>query len=132
MGTRRKRLGAGGSPPSVYGGAGNDVWGWTDPVTKKEWPIAGRSDGTSFVDMSDPKNPTYAGCFDDDGYTHDVQCVVYSGPDERYHGRELCFAANPSSAVVDALTIVDVTDKANPEMVGQVFEGAPNTYSHQG
>ena len=85
------------------------------------------------VDIRDPKNPTYAGCFDNDGYTHDVQCVIYSGPDERYHGRELCFASNPSSPQVsDALTIVDVTDKSSPELVGKVFEGEPNTYSHQG
>jgi choice-of-anchor B domain-containing protein len=234
----------GGGPGSIYGGPGNDVWGWTDPQTGKEWVIAGRSNGTSFVDISDPKNPvfvanlpaagvtelhsdmkvykdhafivkdhrdngiqvfdltrlrdidyddapitvdedafyagisnahniainedtgfayavgatrdvagvpachdgglhmvdirepknpTFAGCFDDDGYTHDVECVIYNGPDDRYQGRELCFAANPSSPeVVDALTIVDVTDKSSPVLVGKVFEGEPNTYSHQG
>ncbi|HEX6208811.1 MAG TPA: choice-of-anchor B family protein, partial [Actinomycetota bacterium] len=89
--------------------------------------------GLHMVDIRDPKNPTYAGCFDDDGYTHDGQCVVYRGPDERYQGRELCFAANPSSpGVGDAVTIVDVTDKSNPVLVGKVFEGEPNTYSHQG
>jgi len=89
--------------------------------------------GLHMVDIRDPKNPTFAGCFDDDGYTHDVQCVIYHGPDVRYQGRELCFAANPSSPVVgDALTIVDVTDKSNPVLVGKVFEGEPNTYSHQG
>jgi choice-of-anchor B domain-containing protein len=89
--------------------------------------------GLHIVDIRDPKNPTYAGCFDDDGYTHDVQCVIYHGPDVTYQGRELCFASNPSSpTLADALTIVDVTDKSNPVMVGQVFEGEPNTYSHQG
>jgi choice-of-anchor B domain-containing protein len=234
----------GGGPGSIYGGPGNDVWGWTDPETHTEWVIAGRSNGTSFinarnptnpvfvanlpshgetelhsdikvykdhafivkdgsgngiqvfdltrlrdidnddapvtvdadavyegisnahdiainedtgfayavgatgdvagvppchdgglhmVDIHDPLNPTFAGCFDDDGYTHDVQCVIYHGPDVRYQGRELCFAANPSSpAVGDAVTIVDVTDKSNPVLVGQVFEGEPATYSHQG
>jgi choice-of-anchor B domain-containing protein len=35
----------------------NDIWGWTDPVTKKEWALVGRRDGTTFVDMSDPANP---------------------------------------------------------------------------
>jgi choice-of-anchor B domain-containing protein len=89
--------------------------------------------GLHMVDIREPQNPTFAGCFDDDGYTHDAQCVVYRGPDTRYRGRELCFAANPSSpGVVDALTIVDVTDKSNPVLVGKVFEGEPNTYSHQG
>ena len=88
--------------------------------------------GLHIVDIRDPKNPTFAGCFDDEGYVHDTQCVVYRGPDAGYQGRELCFNANPSSSVGEALTIVDVTDHANPVMVGQVFEGEPDTYSHQG
>lgn len=39
----------------------NDVWGWTDPETGKEWVIAGRFDGTSFIDISDPANPVFVG-----------------------------------------------------------------------
>ena len=39
----------------------NDVWGWTDPVTGKEWAIVGRYDGTSFIDLSDPTHPVYVG-----------------------------------------------------------------------
>lgn len=39
----------------------NDVWGWTDPVTGTEWALVGRYDGTSFIDLSDPANPVYAG-----------------------------------------------------------------------
>ena len=39
----------------------NDVWGWTDPVTGTEWALVGRYDGTSFIDLSDPSNPVYAG-----------------------------------------------------------------------
>src|SRR5690606_31553003 len=35
----------------------NDVWGWTDPETGKEYALVGRVDGTSFVDISDPANP---------------------------------------------------------------------------
>jgi choice-of-anchor B domain-containing protein len=35
----------------------NDVWGWTDPRTGKEWAIVGRRDGTTFVDLSNPTNP---------------------------------------------------------------------------
>jgi choice-of-anchor B domain-containing protein len=38
----------------------NDVWGWTDPVTGKEWALVGRMDGTSFIDLSDPSNPVFA------------------------------------------------------------------------
>ncbi len=39
----------------------NDVWGWTDPETGTEWALVGRYDGTSFIDLSDPANPVYAG-----------------------------------------------------------------------
>ena len=37
----------------------NDVWGWTDPETDKEYAIVGRSNGTSFIDVTDPMNPVY-------------------------------------------------------------------------
>jgi choice-of-anchor B domain-containing protein len=39
----------------------NDIWGWTDSVTNKEYAIVGRTDGTSFVDVSNPSNPVYVG-----------------------------------------------------------------------
>ena len=39
----------------------NDIWGWTDPETGKEYALVGRMDGTSFVDVSDPENPVYLG-----------------------------------------------------------------------
>lgn len=37
----------------------NDVWGWTDPETDREYAIIGRSDGTSFIDVSDPSAPVF-------------------------------------------------------------------------
>ena len=45
----------------IGGGNGNDVWGWTDPVTGKEYAIMGLTTGTAFVDISDPVNPVYMG-----------------------------------------------------------------------
>jgi choice-of-anchor B domain-containing protein len=39
----------------------NDVWGWTDAGTGKEWAIVGRYDGTSFIDISNPSAPRYVG-----------------------------------------------------------------------
>jgi choice-of-anchor B domain-containing protein len=38
-----------------------DIWGWEDPDTGKEWVLLGRTDGTAFVDISDPGNPVYVG-----------------------------------------------------------------------
>ena len=213
--------------PALGGGEGNDSWGWTDPKTQREYAIVGRSSGTSFVDITNPRRPVvignlpahgvaspwrdikvhknhafivseasgsglqiydmrdlrkrngiprtlsesafygdfsrahniainettgyayvvganncagglhmvdistpqdpqFAGCFANDGYTHDVQCVVYDGPDVTYVGRELCFASNE-----DTLTIVDVTDKAAPVQVARkAYVGYG--YVHQG
>jgi choice-of-anchor B domain-containing protein len=39
----------------------NDVWGWTDPQTGREYAVVGRSEGTSFVDVTDPSRPVYLG-----------------------------------------------------------------------
>lgn len=46
---------------TIGGGSGSDIWGWTDPVTGHEWAIVGRSNGTAFVDITDPANPVYVG-----------------------------------------------------------------------
>jgi choice-of-anchor B domain-containing protein len=82
--------------------------------------------GLHMVDISNPKDPQFVGCYQEDGYTHDAQCVVYAGPDSRYTGKEICLAYNE-----DSLTIVDVSNKNNPVMVSRVvYEGV--AYSHQG
>ena len=39
----------------------NDVWGWSDPQTGREFAIVGRTDGTSFVDVTEPNAPVYIG-----------------------------------------------------------------------
>jgi choice-of-anchor B domain-containing protein len=39
----------------------NDVWGWTDPESGREYALVGRTDGTSFVDISDPLQPVTIG-----------------------------------------------------------------------
>ncbi len=36
-----------------------DHWGWRDPETGRDYVLVGRSDGTAFVDITDPSNPVY-------------------------------------------------------------------------
>lgn len=82
--------------------------------------------GLHMVDVSAPATPTFAGCFAEDGYTHDVECEVYDGPDAKHRGSEICFASNE-----DTVTIVDVTDKDDPEMLSRTgYDSA--AYTHQG
>ena len=45
----------------IGGGTGNDLWGWTDPVTGREYALVGHSTGTAFVDVSNPSAPVYLG-----------------------------------------------------------------------
>lgn len=212
----------------IGGGTVNDLWGWTDPLTGKEYAVVGRSSGTAFVDLSNPEKPvylgnlpthsvdsvwrsvkvtanyafvvseadnhgmqvfdltrlrnagpvpvtftedahyngfkrahtlainemtgfayaagsrdtcagglhmvdirnplqpTFAGCINQDGYTHETQCVTYRGPDAAYWGREVCFSSNE-----DTLTIVDVTNKSAPVQLSRTtYQGVG--YTHQG
>ncbi|HET7692614.1 MAG TPA: choice-of-anchor B family protein [Gemmatimonadota bacterium] len=89
--------------------------------------------GLHMIDVRDPRNPAFVGCFSDPttgrqktGYTHDALCVNYRGPDEDYQGREICFGSNET-----ALSIADVTDKQNP--IAVAMAEYPNVgYTHQG
>ncbi len=50
--------------PAMGGARGvqlNDLWGWTDPSTGREYALVGRIDGTSFVDVTDAGAPRYLG-----------------------------------------------------------------------
>ena len=40
---------------------GNDIWGWTDHDTGKEYALMGLDNGTVFIDISDGVNPIYLG-----------------------------------------------------------------------
>lgn len=93
--------------------------------------------GLHMVDLSVPDAPTFAGCWSDDGYIHDTQCVIYEGPDATYRGREICFNSAATfndftpEGIINQVTVTDVTDKANPVALGS-FEYATDGYSHQG
>ena len=81
--------------------------------------------GLHMINIQNPTEPAFAGCFSADGYTHDAQCVIYNGPDSQYQGQEICFNANE-----DTLTIVNVNDKENPAMLArQGYVGS--RYTHQ-
>ena len=48
----------------IGGGRGantNDVWGWTDPDSGREYAIVGRTDGTAFIDVTDATHPVFLG-----------------------------------------------------------------------
>ena len=113
--------------------------------------VVGASDGVTecdtggggpiAYDVSDALSPELIGCVPQDGYTHDIQCVDYDGPDDDYDDAEICIAANE-----DTLTILDLSNfiegQGDPVIVDKLtyldlpFEpeggGPPNYYTHQG
>lgn len=49
------------SPQELLGDRLNDIWGWTDPETGKEYALVGMSDRVTFVDISVPGQPVVIG-----------------------------------------------------------------------
>ncbi len=82
--------------------------------------------GLYILDIDKPRQPREAGCFSEDGYTHDAQCVTYHGPDRAFEGRDVCFAFNE-----DTVTLVDVTSPSSPRLISRTsYPGVG--YTHQG
>ena len=116
------------SPDSVYTGIGSAHNIAINEDSGFAYIVGGDQclGGLHMVNLAQPANPVFAGCFSNDGYTHDVQCVNYHGPDVAFQGHEICMAGNE-----DTLTLVDVTDKNNPVLLSRGTY--PNTgYTHQG
>jgi choice-of-anchor B domain-containing protein len=42
-------------------GTANDIWGWYDSVTDREYALLGMTNGTAFVDVTDAENPVFLG-----------------------------------------------------------------------
>jgi choice-of-anchor B domain-containing protein len=82
--------------------------------------------GPHFVDISNPLNPTAAGGYGDDSYSHDAQVVTYSGPDTEHVGKEILIGSNTNE-----ISIVDITNKNNPIGLSTIsYSGV--AYTHQG
>ena len=82
--------------------------------------------GVHFVNIQDPLNPTPAGGYGVDGYSHDAQVITYNGPDTDYIGREIFIGANE-----DKVAVADFTDKQNPVAISTI-DYAQLAYTHQG
>ena len=81
------------------------------------------------VDMSDPSQPAFAGCYNFFafvGYTHDAQCLRYRGPDTKYVGKDICITFDARGG-----TIADVTNPEASEQIS-VFDYPSVHYTHQG
>ena len=82
--------------------------------------------GLHMIDINNPQEPTFAGCFTGQERTHDVQCVIYNGPDVEHQGKEICVGSNES-----LVGIVDVTNKSQPVPISTASYPTAS-YIHQG
>ncbi len=101
------------------------------------------SGGAVVYDLTaDPHNPQFIGCLDREAYNHDLQCVIYHGPDADHQGREICVGSNEQN-----MRIYDATDIDNVQVLatletqdvpffpppdGAAIPFAPAFYTHQG
>ena len=94
--------------------------------------------GLHIVDISNPVSPSKSACVSDPnvgnerggvGYNHDVQCVVYNGPDTAYVGKEICFGSTENSVwIADLSTKSDDSSGAKTIGIGTYDD----YYTHQG
>ncbi|WP_347923641.1 choice-of-anchor B family protein [Pontimicrobium sp. SW4] len=82
--------------------------------------------GPHFVNIQNPTNPTSAGGYGNDSYSHDAQVVTYNGPDTDYANSEILIGSNENEVV-----IVDVTDKNNPTNISSISYSNIG-FTHQG
>ena len=92
--------------------------------------------GLHIVDISDPRSPIKSACISDPatgrsgtGYVHDVQCVIYNGPDSAYVGKEICFGSNETN-----VWITDVSLKSDDSTGSKTISlgSYDEVYTHQG
>jgi choice-of-anchor B domain-containing protein len=89
----------------------------------------GGSRGLRIYDLANPASPDLVGTWSQ-RYVHDAQIVTYeSGP---YFGRQIAFCCSGfgNGSIQTGLTILDVTDKSNIEVMAQ-FHYPNARYSHQ-
>ena len=83
------------------------------------------AEGVFIVDLDDPLQPALVGSYDESP-THDVQSIVYDGPDVDYINSELVFCFNG-----DNVTILNADDKSDIQVLS-VIPNPQAVYIHQG
>ncbi len=82
--------------------------------------------GPHIINIQNPLNPSFAGGYALDGYSHDAQVVTYNGPDADYTGKEIFIGSNQTEVVV-----INITDKSDPKNISKInYENVG--YTHQG
>ena len=92
--------------------------------TGHAYTAGARSRGIHVLDLSNPVSPELVLEAPDFGYSHDVQTVIYNGPDIDYKGKEVYIGSNE-----DKVILVDITNKNEPKLISEFFYD--HQYTHQ-
>lgn len=102
----------------------NETSGYAYVVgTNRNGPFSG---GALFINIQNPTSPVFEGGFAAGGYSHDVQVITYTGPDNNHTGKEILVGSNENEVV-----IADVSDKSNPTIISTITYSNIG-YTHQG
>lgn len=88
------------------------------------------SGGLVLVDVSNPLAPALAGTFPFEGYIHENAVFDYHGPDIEHLGKRI--SLNFHINANDRITIVDVTDKTDMELISTTPPYTSPSLCHQG
>lgn len=125
------------SETAHYGNVGSVHNIWVNEETGYAYAV-GTASGTTtcsrgvhIFNVQNPTSPTFSACYPATSttgyYTHDIDCMVYDGPDADYQGHEICIASDgKSSGSNDSMAILDVTNK------NAIVEVARVSYTNDG
>lgn len=86
----------------------NDVWGFVDLNTGREYALMGYNIGTAVIDVSDPENPAEVGFVDGQRATwRDIKVYQYFDPDA---GRWRAYAYVTTDGSSDGLFVIDLSN----------------------
>lgn len=80
---------------TLSGSIANDIWGWTDPQTDREYALVGVNNGTAIVDVTTPYCPLMVGKLPtqtDNSPLRDIKVIgnwMYVGAEADYHGLQI-------------------------------------------
>ncbi len=92
---------------SASPGAANDVWGFVDLNTGREYVIAGYNIGTAVIDVTDPESPREVGFIDGQNATwRDIKVLqTFDATADRWHA----YAYVTTDGSTDGLFVIDLT-----------------------
>ena len=109
---------------TATGVTSNDIWGWTDPQTGKEYALLGLSNSVAFVDVSDAEHPVYLGNL----FTHSVDSLWRGMKVYRNHLFVVSEALNHGMQVFDLTRLRGV---ATPQAFTETafYDGVSTTHT---